>query len=117
MSIRNFLPLAFAAALPGCGVAGAAVDLATMPVRSVGRAVEAGSTVIDVATTSQSEKDQKRGREMRHREERMGSLGRDYDKQMRKCQDGNRKACRKADELASEMRGLMPGLPYEPEDE
>ena len=44
------------------------------------------SSAVDVATTSQSEADQKRGREIRQREERLGKLQRDYDKQIDRCQ-------------------------------
>ena len=35
---------------------------------------------VDLATTSQSEADEKRGREMRQREERLGKLQREFDK-------------------------------------
>ncbi|MEY4473966.1 MAG: hypothetical protein RL671_2270 [Pseudomonadota bacterium] len=96
-------------ALPGCGVAGAAVDLASAPVR----VVKTGSTVVDKMTTSQAEKDQKRGREIRRREEQIGELERDYRKQSGKCQSGDEDACRKADRIHAEMRALMPSVPYE----
>lgn len=106
-----FLPALLA--LPGCGVAGAAVDLASAPIRSTSRAIEAGSTVVDAVTTSQSEKDQKRGRAIRQREERLGELDREYRKQSGKCQRGDDKACHKADEAYAEMRTLVPAVPYE----
>jgi hypothetical protein len=99
--------------LPGCGVAGAAVDLASAPVRGTSRALEAGSTVVDVMTISQSERDQKRGREIRQREERLGELDREYRKQSSKCERGDDDACRKADRAYAEMRALMPSVPYE----
>lgn len=95
--------------LPGCAVASAAVDLATAPVR----VVKTGSTVVDVMTTSQSEKDQKRGREIRRREERLGELQREYRKQAAKCERGNDEACRKADQAYTAIRAQMPGVPYE----
>lgn len=96
--------------LPGCAMAGAAVDLATAPVR----VVKTGSTVVDKMTTSQSEKDQKRGKAIRQREERLGELESEYRKQSRKCEDGNDQACRKAQQAAAAMRTLMPQIPYEP---
>lgn len=52
--------------LPGC-IARTALDVATAPVKVAGKAV-------DLATTSQSEADEKRGRELRKREERLGKL-------------------------------------------
>lgn len=48
--------------LPGC-LARTAIDVVTLPVRAVGAGV-------DAVTTSQSEADEKREREMRKREER-----------------------------------------------
>ncbi|MEA3262593.1 MAG: hypothetical protein U9R07_03810 [Pseudomonadota bacterium] len=99
--------------LPGCGVAGAAFDVASAPVRGTSRALEAGSTVVDVMTTSDSERDQKRGREIRRREERLGELDREYRKHSSKCERGNDEACRKADQAYAEMRALMPSVPYE----
>lgn len=100
-------------ALSGCGVAGTAIDLASAPVRGTSRALEAGNTVVDVMTTSQSEQDQKRGREIRKREELLGELDREYQKQSRQCERGDDAACRKADRAAGEMRAMMPSLPYE----
>jgi hypothetical protein len=100
-------------ALSGCGVAGAAIDLASAPVRGTSRALEAGSTVVDVMTTSDSERDQQRGREIRRREEHLGELDREYRKQSAKCERGSNEACRKADQAYAEMRALMPSVPYE----
>ncbi len=97
-------------ALSGCGAVGMITDVATAPVR----AVKATSTIVDVATVSQSERDQKRGREIRRREERMGQLNREYQRQSEKCADGNDGACAKRDAAETEMRGLMPSVPYEP---
>lgn len=100
--------------LSGCGAAGAVVDLAALPVRGTSKAVEAGSTLVDVATVSQSERDQKRGQDIRRREERLGELEREYHKQSRRCADGRDDACRKRDAAYTEMRRLMPSVPYEP---
>jgi len=49
--------------LSGCSVARTAVDVATIPVKIV-------SSGVDAATTSQSEADEKRGRQLRLLEER-----------------------------------------------
>ena len=66
--MRLLLPVLLAPALSGCVVgtiASTAVDVATLPVKVV-------SAGVDAATTSQSEADQKRGRELRKEEERRG---------------------------------------------
>ena len=70
--ILPVLPLA----LSGCvvaTVADAAVDVATLPVKVVSKSV-------DLATTSQSEADEKRGRELRKAEERAGREARERTK-------------------------------------
>lgn len=54
--------------LSGC-LARTAVDLVTLPVKAVGAGV-------DAVTTSQAEADQRRGREIREEEERLGRLAR-----------------------------------------
>lgn len=113
MTQTKLLLLPAVLALPGCGVAGAAFDVASAPVRGASRAVEAGSTVVDVMTTSDSERDQKRGREIRRREERLGELDREYRKQSSKCERGDDGACRKAEQAYAEMRALVPSVPYE----
>ncbi len=61
----------------GCAVASAAVDVATLPVKVV-------SAGVDAATTSQSEADQKRGREIREQEERLGRERRQLEERCRK---------------------------------
>jgi len=113
MSQSKLIVLPALLVLPGCGVAGAAFDVASAPVRGTTRAIEAGSTVVDVMTTSDSERDQKRGREIRRREERLGELDREYRKQSGKCDRGDEGACRKAEQAYAEMRALMPSVPYE----
>lgn len=94
-------------ALQGC-LARAAVDVVTLPVRAVGAGV-------DAVTTSQSEADEKRGREIRKREEQLGKLDRDYDKAMERCGDGDDAACDRAQAIRAEQRALMRGVPVEPE--
>ena len=92
--------------LTGC--IGTVVDVATLPVRAAGKAV-------DLATTSQSEADEKRGRELRKREERLGKLERSHAKQSRKCDDGSEEACAEARATYAEMQELMPSIPAEPQ--
>ena len=94
-------------ALQGC-LAKTAVSAVTLPVK-------VASSAVDVATTSQAEADQKRGREIRQREERLGRLQRDYNKQIDRCGEGDRNACDRARESYAEMQVLMPSLPVEPE--
>ena len=94
-------------ALQGC-LAKTAVDVVTLPVKIA-------SAGVDAATTSQSEADQKRGKEIRQREERLGKLERDYARHMDKCQEGDRRACDQARETYAEMQLLMPSVPVEPQ--
>ncbi|TAD82761.1 MAG: hypothetical protein EAY70_03075 [Sphingomonadales bacterium] len=104
----RLLILALAAlALQGC-LAKAAVSAVTLPVKVASRGV-------DLATESQSEADEKRGREVRKREERLGKLERDYDKAMRRCGDGDDLACENAQAIRTEMKALLPGVPVEPD--
>ena len=104
---RPFLILAplVALLLSGC-LARTALDVVTAPVKVAGKAV-------DMATTSQSESDEKRGRDLRKREERYGKLERDYARQSRKCESGDADACRKVDEIRREMDRLRPGIPVD----
>ena len=95
--------------LPGC-LAKAVVDVATAPVKVVSKGV-------DLATTSQSEADEKRGREIRRREQRLSKLERDYEKQLDQCEDGIRRACDEARDTYAEMQQIIPTLPYEPADD
>ncbi len=98
-------PLA-ALALSGC-LAKTAFDVVTAPVRIAGKAV-------DLATTSQDEADQNRGRELRRREERLGALERDRVRQQQRCDDGNTEACAKRDAAVAAIRELSPSVPVEP---
>jgi hypothetical protein len=81
--------------LQGC-VASIVQDVVTAPVKIV-------SKTADVLTTSQSEADEKRGRDMRKREEALGKLGRQLEKANDRCEDGDRDACEKADDLKEQI--------------
>jgi len=98
-----------ALALQGC-LAKTVVDVATLPVKVASRGV-------DLATTSQSEADEARGREIRRREERLARLERDYNRQIDRCGDGDRRACDQARQTYAEMQVLMPSIPVEPEED
>ncbi|MGQ0661296.1 DUF6726 family protein [Sphingosinicella sp.] len=74
MRILLLVPLGFL--LSGC-LARTAVDLVTLPVRVVGAGV-------DAVTTSQSEADQRRGRELREAEERAGREARRREREQRR---------------------------------
>ena len=100
------LPLV-ALSLSGC-LAKTALDVATAPVRVVSKGV-------DLATTSQSEADEKRGREIRKREERLGKLERKFLELQKDCVEGDRRACDEATTVNAEMRALMPQVPAEPD--
>lgn len=104
-ALRVIVAGAAAIALQGC-LAKTAVSAVTLPVK-------VASSAVDAATTSQSEADQKRGREIRQREERVGKLQRDYDKQIDKCGEGDRQACDDARETYAEIQMLLPTVPVE----
>lgn len=103
----SLLLLATAPLLLG-GCVSTVASVVTAPVRIASRAA-------DLATTSQSESDEARGREIRRREERLGHLQREYQDQAEDCEDGDNGACREAVALRREMDALMPGVPLEPE--
>ena len=78
--MRILLVLLVVPALSGCVVsslASTAVDVVTLPVKVVGAGV-------DAVTTSQSEADQKRGREVREQEERLGRERRKLEERCRR---------------------------------
>jgi hypothetical protein len=80
-AMRLILLALLAPTLSACvvgSVAKTAVDVATLPVKAV-------SAGVDAATTSQSEADQKRGREIREQEER---LGRERRRLEERCRSG-----------------------------
>ena len=98
------LPLAFL--VQGC-LAKAALDVATLPVKAASRAV-------DLATTSQSEADEKRGREIRRREAELAKLERRYEEEREDCERGDANACEDARETYAEIERLLPSVPVEP---
>lgn len=78
--MRVLIALILLPALSGCvvaSVADAAVDVVTLP-------VDVASKGVDMATTSQSEADEKRGREIRKAEEKAGKAARERAERCRK---------------------------------
>ena len=78
--MRVLLPVLLVLTLSGCvvgTVASTAVEIATLPVKAV-------SSGVDAVTTSQSEADEKRGRELRKEEERRGREARAMEARCRK---------------------------------
>lgn len=108
---RFVLPLALVAltTLPGC-IAKTAYNVATAPVRVAAKGV-------DLATTSQSEADEKRGREIRKREEQLGKLERRYGKQLEECNEGDSDACEEARATYAEIQKILPTIPVDPEED
>jgi hypothetical protein len=92
--MRYLLVLGLAVLLSGC--VSIVKDVVTAPVKIV-------SKTADVLTTSQSESDEKRGRDMRKREEILGKLSRQRDKAKERCEDGSEAACRKVAELEDQI--------------
>ena len=72
-------------ALTGCTVANVAADIVTLPVKVASKGV-------DLATTSQSEADENRGRALRKAEEDYGRRYREWQSDCRKAQAA-RRAC------------------------
>jgi len=81
-------------------VASVVADVVTAPVKIV-------SKTADVLTTSQSEADEKRGRDMRKNEEKLGKLARQLDKARDRCADGDQDACTKAAEISAEIEAVQ----------
>lgn len=100
---RLVLPVLACFALGGCG-ASSIVGVVTAPVKAAGKAV-------DMATTSQSEADEKRGRKLRKLEERYGRLERDWRKEDRRCNDGRTESCERREAIAAEMAEIAPRIP------
>ncbi|MGB3712687.1 MAG: hypothetical protein WA985_13465 [Erythrobacter sp.] len=90
----------------GC-VLKTAMDVVTAPVR-------VGAKAVDLATTSQSEADEKRGREIRKREERLARLEREYRAQLERCDGGSTEACEQSRRTYAKMQELLPRIPLEP---
>ncbi|MBB3763030.1 hypothetical protein [Sphingomicrobium lutaoense] len=84
--MRTLSLLLIAPFLSGCvvgQVVDTAVDVVTLPVDIAGE-------VVDIATTSQAEADQKRGRKLRKAEERHGKELRKWEKTCRKARKRDR---------------------------
>ena len=112
MSIRFAIAAPAAALLlAGC----TAMDVVTLPVKVARTGVNAVGAGVDAVTTSQAEADQKRGREVRRREEKLGKLQKKYDKLSARCIRGDHEACTQQSMVRSEIDLLMPTVPYEPE--
>lgn len=92
-----------AATLSAC-VARTAANIVTAPVRVV-------SGGFDMLTTSQSEADEKRGRDLRRREERLGRLEREYNRHDAQCRRGDDDACDQARRDYGEMQDLRATVP------
>jgi hypothetical protein len=81
--------------LQGC-VASIVSNVSNAPMKAV-------SKTLDILTTSQSEADEKRGRELRKHEEALGKLSRKRAKARKRCADGDRDACEKAADLSDQI--------------
>lgn len=104
--ICTVLAPAAALLLSGC-IARTAASIVTAPVRVAGGGV-------DMLTTSQSEADEKRGRDLRRREERHGRLQREYDSHTRQCMRGDEEACDRARTDYAEIQNLRATVPAPP---
>jgi hypothetical protein len=99
MMLRNTALVGLAAlALSGC-VARTATKIVTAPVRLA-------SGAVDLATTSQSEADERRGRELRKRQEELRALERERAKQKDRCDRGSERACDRVNSLERQMDDL-----------
>jgi len=85
-------------ALSGC-LARTATKVVTAPVR-------VASGAIDMATVSQSEADERRGRELRKRQEELRALERERIKQKDRCDRGNARACDQVTAIERQMADL-----------
>lgn len=101
MSVRIAFTASLAALLLSGCLAKTAFDVVTLPVKVASKGV-------DLATTSQSEADQKRGKEIRQREERLGKLEREFDKLQGQCLEGDRRACEKQSSIRAQMDSIGP---------
>ena len=92
------LPPLLALTLSGC-LAQTAMNVVTAPVR-------VGAKAVDLATTSQSEADENRGRAMRKRDGRIKKLQRRYNQRMAACTKGESAACAEAAQINGEIEDL-----------
>jgi Tfp pilus assembly protein PilN len=93
--MRIIIVLGGALLLQGC-VTSVVKTVVTAPVKIVSKSA-------DVLTTSQSESDEKRGRDLRKREETLGKLTRQRDRAREKCENGAEEACAKATQLDDQI--------------
>lgn len=93
------IPACASLLLTGC-IARTAFDVVTAPVKVVSKGV-------DLATTSQSESDEKRGRELRKREERLGQLDRLRERNRQRCARGDDDACAEVPVITGEIDRLL----------
>lgn len=82
------------------GCVSAAKTVVTAPFKAAGK-------VADWSTTSQEEADRNLGRKYRERDAKLGQLQRDVQKADRRCQDGDRRQCERAELLRHEMDALV----------
>ena len=101
MSVRIILTAPAAALLLSGCLAKTALDVVTLPVK-------VASAGVDAVTTSQSEADQKRGREIRLREEKLAKLQREFDKLQGQCLDGDRRACERQSSIRAQLDSIGP---------
>lgn len=106
MSFRIAITATLAASLLSGCLGRTALDVVTLPVKVASKGV-------DLATTSQAEADQKRGREIRQREERLGKLEREFDKLQARCLRGDSRACEKQSLVKAQIDSILPTVPYE----
>jgi hypothetical protein len=93
---RTLIAFAAALSLSGC-IARTAASVVTAPVRVASKGV-------DLATTSQSEADERRGRDLRHQEQRRGELERQYRRLSQQCGRGDENACRQAQRASDALQ-------------
>ena len=101
------LPLLTAIALAPLLLGGCVSTVASV----VTAPVRLASGAVDMATTSQSEADERRGRELRERDERIGRLQRRHEDLSEDCADGDQDACLRARQVRQEMDNLLASMP------
>jgi len=111
LRLPHTLALALAPLLLG-GCVSTVASVVTAPVRAV-------SGAVDAVTTSQSEADERRGRQLRERDERLGQLERRYRNLSEDCADGDQRQCLRAREVRLEIEDIMRSTPdsYSREDD
>ena len=96
-SLLLLTPLA-ALSLSGC-IASTAASIITAPVK-------VGAKAVDMATTSQSEADENRGRAMRKNDEKIRKLQKKYNRMLDACNRGETAACSEANQISGEIEQL-----------